>query len=96
MQPGECVSVNTLELPTPGLVAQAKGTLTNGRYNYATVFVDQYSGLDYVHLHRTNSGDKILAAKLAFSNLLSLMECKSSIIMLITAGLLKLNFSNPY
>jgi hypothetical protein len=65
-QPGECVSVDTLESPTPGLVAQAKGTLTNGRYNYATVFVDQYSGLDYVHLHRTNSGDEILAAKLAF------------------------------
>jgi hypothetical protein len=28
--------------------------------------VDQYSGLDYVQIHQTNSGDEILAAKLAF------------------------------
>ena len=69
--PGECVSVDTLESPTPGLVAQAKGTLTKGRYNYATVFVDQYSGLDYVHVHRENSGDKTLEAKLAFEQFAS-------------------------
>jgi hypothetical protein len=33
---------------------------------YATVFVDQYSGLDYVHVHRTNSGNEILKAKQKF------------------------------
>ena len=64
--PGQCVSVDTLESPTPGLIAQAKGSLTKSRYTKATVFVDQYSGLDYVHVHRGNTGDEVLEAKMAF------------------------------
>jgi hypothetical protein len=64
--PGQCVSVDTLESPTAGLIAQAKGTLTHGRYTKATVFVDQWSGLDYVHVHRGNTGAEVLEAKVAF------------------------------
>jgi hypothetical protein len=76
-QPGKCVSVNTLQSPTLGLVAQAKGTLTNCHYNYATVFVDQYSALNYVHIHQTNSSDEILVARLAFKQF-ALTQCPNS------------------
>ena len=42
-EPGQTVSVDQLESPTPGFIAQLKGTLTKQHYKYATVFVDQYS-----------------------------------------------------
>lgn len=66
-QPGDVVSVDTLSSgKVPGLMAQSKGRPTTHRFYYATVFVDHYSGLDYVHLHEHNSGAAILDAKLAF------------------------------
>ena len=43
-RPGQVVSVDQLEANTPGLVAQLKGKLTQQRYKYASVFVDQFSG----------------------------------------------------
>ena len=43
IEPGKIVSVDQLESPMPGFIAQLKGTLTKQRYKYATVFVDQYS-----------------------------------------------------
>lgn len=39
--PGNCISVDQLVPPTPGLVAQMTGILTTKRYKYATVFVDR-------------------------------------------------------
>ena len=39
---------------------------TPERYKYATIFVDHYSDLDYVHLHCTNTGEAIQEAKTAF------------------------------
>ena len=42
IKPGECVSVDQLVSPTPGLVAQLTGKLTTARYRYATFFFDQY------------------------------------------------------
>ena len=65
-EPGQIVSVDQLESPTPGFIAQLKGTLTKQRYKYATVFVDQYSRLSYVHLQRTMMSDKTVQAKIAF------------------------------
>ena len=41
-QPGQIVLVDQLESETPGLIAQLKGKLTQQRYKYATVFVDQF------------------------------------------------------
>ena len=41
--PGQIVSVDQLESTTPGFIAQLKGTLTQQRYKFATVFVDQFS-----------------------------------------------------
>ena len=42
-EPGQIVSVDQLESPMPGFIAQLKGTLTKQCYRYATAFVDQYS-----------------------------------------------------
>jgi hypothetical protein len=42
-RPGECVSVDQLKSPTPGLIAQLSGFLTTKRYGYATVYIDHAS-----------------------------------------------------
>ena len=52
MQPGQVVSVDQLELTTPGFVAQLKGLFMTQRYNYATIFVDQFSKLSFVFLQK--------------------------------------------
>ena len=64
--PGQCVSVDQLESPAPGLIAQMKGWLTKKRYRVATVFVDNFSGLSYVYLQKTTNADETLMAKKAF------------------------------
>jgi hypothetical protein len=42
-KPGECISVDQLKLPTPGLIAQLSGFLMPKRYGYATVYIDHVS-----------------------------------------------------
>lgn len=64
--PGQCVSVDQLESTAPGLIAQMKGILTRQRYRAATVFVDHFSGLSYVHLQKSTNAVETLAAKHAF------------------------------
>ena len=64
--PGQCVSVDQIESAAPGLIAQMKGWITTKRYRVATVFVDHYSGLSYVHFQKTTDGPETLEAKLAF------------------------------
>ena len=64
--PGDRVSVDMLQSPHPGLVAQMTGILTRQRYNYATVYVDNYSGFGYVHLQKTQSIEETLESKQAF------------------------------
>ena len=49
-RPGQCVSVDKMESTTLGFVAQLKGRLTKRRYRVATIFVDHFSDLSYVHL----------------------------------------------
>ena len=53
-------------LSVPGLMPQLRGKPTLRRHNYATIFVDHYSRLDFVHLHERNTAAAILEAKLAF------------------------------
>ena len=48
--PGQCVYVDHLKSPTQGLVAQVKGYLIKQRYRVATVFVDEFSDLTYMHV----------------------------------------------
>ena len=74
--PGECVSVDTLESTTLGFIGQLKGILTTERYKYATVFVDHFSRLSYVHLHRTNHATEVLAGKKAFEQWADSMHVK--------------------
>ena len=63
---GQCVSVDMLKSPTPGLVAQMAGWITGKRYNCATVFVDHHSRLGYVHLQKTQTAEETLQGKALF------------------------------
>jgi hypothetical protein len=56
--PGDCVSVDQLESSTPGFVAQLKGIITKRRCTCATVFVDHYSRLGYVHMQQQLTNDE--------------------------------------
>jgi hypothetical protein len=64
--PGACVSVDQLESRSPGLIAQLKGRATRHRYHYATIFVDHFSSLSYIYLHKSITGEETVAAKRAF------------------------------
>ena len=64
--PGKVVSVDQLVSPTPGLIAQMTGHLTTQRYKYATVYVDQYSKLGYVHIQKSSSAEETVTGKRAF------------------------------
>ena len=65
-RPGQIVSVDQLESNTPGMIAQLKGKLTQQRYKYATVFVDQFSGYTFVYLQRRLTSDETVMVKHAF------------------------------
>jgi hypothetical protein len=67
-QPGQCVSVDQLVSGIPGLVGQTTGKLTTARYKVATIFVDHYSDLDYVHLHESTSATEAIEAKQCFEH----------------------------
>ena len=55
-----------LRSPSPGLVAQMAGWITGKQYWYATVFVDHYSRLGYVHLQKTQTAKETLEGKALF------------------------------
>jgi hypothetical protein len=63
---GECVSVNQMTLTEVGFYVQMKGKLTKKRYRCATVFVDHYSHLRFVHLQIDDLSVKTIATKHAF------------------------------
>lgn len=65
-QPGDCVSIDQLESPTPGFIGQIKGILTTKRYQAATVFVDHFSRLGYVYLQTSTNAEETLQAKQSF------------------------------
>ena len=67
-RPGQIVSVDQLEANTPGLIAQLKGKLTQQRYKYATVFVDQFSGYTFVYLQKRLTSEETVMAKHAFES----------------------------
>ena len=64
--PGDCVSIDQLESPTPGIIGQVKGSLTKRRYQVTTVFVDHHSDITFVFHQLTTSGDETVEAKQAF------------------------------
>jgi hypothetical protein len=65
-KPGETVSVNQMASTEAGLFAQLKGTLTKKRYKCATIFVNHFSRLRFVHLQINSSAVKTIATKCAF------------------------------
>jgi hypothetical protein len=65
-KPGQVVSVDQIESSTPGFFAQGKGALTKRRYVAATVFVDVFSSLTYIHLMESLSSVETVEAKEAF------------------------------
>ena len=65
-QPGQVVSVDQLESNSPGLIAQLKGKLTQQRYKYTMIFVDQFSGYTFVFLQRHITSEETVQAKHAF------------------------------
>ncbi len=65
-KPGEMVSVDQMASTEVGFFAQLKGTLTKKRYKCATIFVDHFSRLHFVHLQINNFAVQTIAAKRVF------------------------------
>jgi hypothetical protein len=63
---GQCVSVDQLESPVAGFVGQNKRFFHRKRCKVATVFVDHFSRLSFVHLQESTKGAETLLAKRAF------------------------------
>ena len=63
---GQCVSVETIESPQVVLIAHMKGRITNKRYIYATVFVDNFSDLKYVHCMSEITSEETIYSKKSF------------------------------
>ena len=62
----DCVSVNVLISVISGLIAQMSGFLIKKRYMYTCVFVNHYSDLNYIHLLKTQSVNKVIEIKKLF------------------------------
>jgi hypothetical protein len=67
-KPGERVSVDQMTSTEPGFYVQLKGKLTKKCYCCATIFVDHFSRLHYVHPQVNDSSIKTVAAKRAFKS----------------------------
>jgi hypothetical protein len=65
---GQCVSVDQMILTQVGFIAQLKGTLTKKRYTVATIFIDHYLRLKYVHLMTRLTSEETIEAKQAFKH----------------------------
>ena len=69
--PGKGVSTDQLVSAQAGLIPQFSGHLTRARIWGATIFVDHFSDHVHVHLMRSVSQEKTLAAKRAYNVLQS-------------------------
>ena len=67
-KPGECVSVNQMMSTKPGFYPQLKGRLTKKRYRCATISVDHFSHLRYVHPQVNDTLIETIATKHAFES----------------------------
>jgi hypothetical protein len=60
------VSVDQLQSSAAGFISQLKGRLTRRRYKSATIFVDHFSRMSYVHLLEILTSADTLEAKEVF------------------------------
>ena len=65
-KPGECVSVDQMTSTEVRFFAQMKGKRTKRCYRCATIFVDHFSRLCFVHLQINDTSAETLGAKHAF------------------------------
>jgi hypothetical protein len=65
-KPGDCVSVDHLESPTPCFIRQIKSILTKKRYTAATIFLDHHRQLGFIYLQQSTNAEETLHAKKAF------------------------------
>jgi hypothetical protein len=65
-KPGECVSVDHMVSTQTGFFAHLKGKLTSKRYRAASIFVDHFSRLRFVHLMQDLLSEETINTKLAF------------------------------
>jgi hypothetical protein len=63
---GQCISVDQMILMQVGFIAELKGTLTKKRYTAATIFVNHYSQLKYIHLMTKLTSEETMEAGQAF------------------------------
>ena len=70
-KPGDCVSVDQLQSPILGFVGQMKGWLDRVQYDIATVFIDHYSGLSYVHVQKSTNGEETFFGQEKLQNMVS-------------------------
>jgi hypothetical protein len=59
--PGSTVHVDQLKVTTPGLIPQLKGKLQHSKYTRATIFINDFSGKDFVYCkdgHQANTGSQ--------------------------------------
>jgi hypothetical protein len=61
------VSIDQLESPVLGFIAQIKGSPQKARYNSATIFIYHYSDATYVHLQKSTNAQETLEGKHAFA-----------------------------
>jgi hypothetical protein len=67
-RPGQCISIDQMTSTEVRIYAKMKGKLTKKQYKCATVFIDHYSHLRFVHLQTNDSSVKTVAAKRAFKS----------------------------
>jgi hypothetical protein len=65
---GQCVSVDQMILTQVGFIVQLKGTLTKKHYTVASVFINHFSRLKYIHLMTKLTSEETMEAKQAFEH----------------------------
>jgi hypothetical protein len=68
-KPGEYVSIDHMVFTHVGFLAQLKGGLTKKRYKAASIFVDHFLRLRFVHLMQDLSSEESFKAKRVFEQL---------------------------
>ena len=60
------MSVDQINSPTAGLIAQMTGFLSKQRYMVATVYVDQATRVGFIYLQKSTGAEETLQGKRAF------------------------------